>query len=135
MCADRAADDRAPGWHLPVRIPSLAPMQFLKTLFWVVLTVAAVVFAMRNWVPVTVSLWGGLLVEAKLPVLLYGAFLLGLLPMLGWASATRWRLRRRIDSQERALADIKAATEMPPVVTPAPAPVPAPALVEPPAQS
>lgn len=108
-------------------------MQFLKTLFWVVLTVAAVVFAMRNWTPVSVNLWGGLIVEAKLPVLLYGAFLLGLLPMLGWASASRWRLRRRIDSQERALADIRAATEMPPVVTAAP-PL-SPATVEPPAQS
>ena len=52
-------------------------MQFLKTLFWVVLAVVAVVFAMRNWAPVQVSLWGGLIVEAKLPILVFGAFLIG----------------------------------------------------------
>jgi lipopolysaccharide assembly protein A len=110
-------------------------MQFLKTLFWVVLAVAAVIFAMRNWTPVTVSLWGGLLVEAKLPVLVYGAFLIGFLPTFGWHHAARWRLRRRIDSQERALADIRGLEPVPvaPAVT-----VPAdgtPHSAEPPAQS
>ena len=82
-------------------------MQFLKTLFWVVLAVVAVVFAMRNWTPVQVSLWGGLVVEAKLPVIVFGAFLLGFLPTFGWHRASRWRLQRRIESHERALADIR----------------------------
>ncbi len=93
-------------------------MQFLKTLFWVVLAIAAVVFAMRNWTPVTISLWGGLLVEAKLPVLVFGAFLLGFLPTFGWHRASRWRLVRRLESQERALADIRGIGETP-VVSPA----------------
>ncbi len=101
-------------------------MQFLKTLFWVVLAVAAVVFAMRNWTPVSVSLWGGLLVDAKLPVLIYGAFLLGLLPAYAWHRAARWRLQRRIDSHERALAGIVEAAPVAPVVEP---------MLEPPAQS
>jgi lipopolysaccharide assembly protein A len=112
-------------------------MQFLRTLFWVVLAVVAMVFAMRNWVPVTVALWGGLLVEAKLPVLIYGAFLLGLLPTYAWHRAARWRLRRRIESQERALFEIRDVTT-PPAATVAsdPAqPAPAPATLEPPAQS
>ena len=109
-------------------------MQFLKTLFWVVLAVVAVVFAMRNWTPVPVNLWGGLALEAKLPVLVFGAFLLGFLPTHLWHRAARWRLRRRLDSQERALADIRGLTEIaaPAAVTPTLA---TPTILEPPAQS
>ena len=110
-------------------------MQFLKTLFWVVLAVVAVVFAMRNWVPATVNLWGGLLVEAKLPVLIYGAFLLGLVPALAWSRATRWRLQRRIDANQRAYADLQAAQPVPAPASPIVAPAPASAPIEPPAQS
>lgn len=115
-------------------------MQFLKTLFWVVLAVAAVIFAMRNWTPVTVNLWAGLLVEVKLPVLIFGAFLIGFLPTFSWHRASRWRLRRRLESQERALADIRGIGEMTPSAVSAPAatlaPAPAPlSTLEPPAQS
>ncbi|MBA2935719.1 LapA family protein [Sphingomonas sp. CGMCC 1.13654] len=104
-------------------------MQFLKTLFWVVLAVVAVVFAMRNWTPVQVSLWGGLIVEAKLPILVFGAFLIGFLPTFGWHRASRWRMQRRIESHERAIADINRI-EPAPVLTPAAA-----STIEPPAQS
>jgi lipopolysaccharide assembly protein A len=104
-------------------------MQFLKTLFWVVLAVVAVVFAMRNWTPVQVSLWGGLIVEAKLPVIVFGAFFLGFLPTFGWYRASRWRMQRRIESHERALADIRGVDIAPPL-TPA-----APSTIEPPAPS
>ncbi len=107
-------------------------MQFLKTLFWVVLAIIAVVFAMNNWTPVTVMLWGGLRLDAKLPVLVFGAFLLGFLPTFAWHRAARWRLRRRLDSQERALADIRGLTDpIAPVLVPA-API---SPLEPPAQS
>jgi uncharacterized integral membrane protein len=108
-------------------------MQFLKTLFWVVLAVAAVIFAMNNWKPVTVNLWGGLLIDAKLPVLVFGAFAIGFLPTFIFHRATRWRLRRRLDSHERALADMRVIGEMAPAH---PAPLPEPTLItEPPAQS
>ncbi len=108
-------------------------MQFLKTLFWVVLAVAAVIFAMRNWTPVTVNLWGGLLVDAKLPVLVFGAFAAGFLPMFGYHRAARWRLKRRLDSHERALADIRGIGEM---AAPAPAlHADQPSLTESPARS
>ena len=109
-------------------------MQFLKTLFWVVLAIIAVVFAMNNWTSVTVMLWGGLALEAKLPVLVFGAFLLGFLPTFAWHRAARWRLRRRLDSQERALADIRGLTDplAPVVATPA---VATSSTLEPPAQS
>jgi hypothetical protein len=48
-------------------------MQFLRTLFWVVLAVVAVIFAVNNWSQVTINLWGGMQADAKLPVLLLGA--------------------------------------------------------------
>jgi putative membrane protein len=88
-------------------------MQFLKTLFWVVLAVVAVIFAMRNWTVVTVNLWGGMLVDAKLPILLLGAFALGFLPTFAFHRATRWRLRRRLDSHERVIADMRGVGDVP----------------------
>lgn len=92
-------------------------MQFLRTAFWVVIAVALAFFCMANYVPVTVRLWGDMVMETKLPVLLIGAFLLGALPFWVMARATRWRMKRRLESTERAL--IVATT------TPAPAPSPA----------
>jgi putative membrane protein len=82
-------------------------MQFLRTLFWVVLAVVAVIFAVNNWTQVTVNLWGGLQADAKLPVLLLGAFLIGLVPMYLLHRATRWSLRRRLDSAERSLLELR----------------------------
>ena len=104
-------------------------MQFLKTLFWVVLAIVAAVFAMNNWQPVKVMLWGGLVLEIKLPVLVFGAFLIGFLPTFGWPRGSRWRMQRRIESHERALADIRGV-DIPPPLTPA-----ASSTIEPPAQS
>jgi uncharacterized integral membrane protein len=76
-------------------------MQFLKTLFWVVLAILLVLFASANWNAVTVRLWGGLEADVKLPVLVLGSFLLGLLPTLGLHYTRLWRLRRRLEAQER----------------------------------
>ena len=113
-------------------------MQFLKTLFWVVLAIVAVIFAMPIGHPVTVNLWGGVLVETKLPVLLFGAFALGFLPTFAFHRATRWRLRRRLDSHERIIADMRGLGEVP--VEPAASACSrarrrAAPIVEPPAQS
>jgi len=96
-------------------------MQFLKTLFWVILAVAIVIFSFRNWTVVTLNLWSGLRLDAKLPVLLTLAFLAGLLPTLGVLQATRWRLRRRLEATERALADVRLGEHghMAPSVVPA----------------
>ncbi|KQN00817.1 hypothetical protein ASE85_09325 [Sphingobium sp. Leaf26] len=89
-------------------------MQFLRTAFWVVIAVALAFFCMANYVPVTVRLWGDMVMETKLPVLLILAFLLGALPFWIMARATRWRLKRRLDSSERALAAATAVTPPPP---------------------
>jgi len=87
-------------------------MQFLRTAFWVVIAVALAFFCMANYVPVTVRLWGDLVMETKLPVLLIGAFLLGALPFWVMARATRWRMKRKLESAERAL--VAATTQLAP---------------------
>ena len=79
-------------------------MQFLKTLFWVVLAIVLVLFATANWTAVTIKLWGGLEADVKLPVLVIISFLLGFLPMLILHRARLWSLRRRLEVQERQAA-------------------------------
>jgi len=110
------------------------PMQFLRTLFWVMLTVAAVVFSYRNWVKVEIQLWGGIVADAKLPVLLFGAFLLGLVPTYILHRASKWSLKRRADAAERSLAELRGldpAAPPPPSGTllPEPAIMPVPPAV------
>jgi lipopolysaccharide assembly protein A len=77
-------------------------MNFLKTLFWVILLVGLVVFAINNWEPVTVALWGGLRLDTKLPVLVIGSFFIGFLPLYVWHRGTHWRMKRRVMSLETA---------------------------------
>jgi hypothetical protein len=87
-------------------------MQFIKTAFWVIIAVAIALFSKANWeaaVPVmpgrvAVKLWGDIIIEPRLPVLIISAYLLGLLPMWIISRANRWRWRRRLDSVERALS-------------------------------
>lgn len=76
-------------------------MHFLKTLFWVVLAVIAVIFSLRNWVPVPINLWAGLTADVKLPVLLLIGALIGFLPTYAIHRTKLWRLHRRIDNLER----------------------------------
>jgi uncharacterized integral membrane protein len=76
-------------------------MQFLKTLFWIALTVVLVLFAKANWNAVTIKLWGGLEADVKLPVLVLFAFLLGFLPTFVLYRARLWGLRRRLEPAER----------------------------------
>ena len=77
-------------------------MQFLKTLFWVVVAVVMVLFAYTNWEPVTLKLWGGLEADVKLPALVITAFLLGFVPTLIIYRARLWSLRRRFETQATA---------------------------------
>ena len=86
-------------------------MQFLKTLFWALLIGLGAAFAYNNWVPVDLHLWGGLIAEVNLPLLVLVSFLLGLVPMLLGYYAMRWRLRQRLANTERALAAAPAQIE------------------------
>ncbi|MBA3730051.1 MAG: DUF1049 domain-containing protein [Sphingomonas sp.] len=85
-------------------------MQFLKTLFWVLLAVFIALFASRNWSDVTLNLWGSIQVDIKIPVLLAVMFLLGFLPTFIVQRARLWTVRRRLEAQQRQ----QAATAPPP---------------------
>ena len=76
-------------------------MQFLKTLFWVILAVVLVLFARANWDNVTIDLWGGLQADVKLPVLVIASFLIGFLPMLILYRTRVWTLRKRLEGRDR----------------------------------
>jgi lipopolysaccharide assembly protein A len=109
-------------------------MQFLKTLLIVFTVALAVGFAFNNWDVVSVRLWGGMLVDINLPLLLLIAFLAGLLPTYFWHQAVRWRLKQRLQSSERAIQDLRVAIGTAPAapLTPEPAPAPpaAPPLID-----
>jgi hypothetical protein len=86
-------------------------MQFLRTAFWVIIAVAIALFSKANWeiAPsytgrVPVKLWADIILEVRLPVLIIAAFLLGLVPMWGFARISRWRIKRRLETAEQALA-------------------------------
>ena len=76
-------------------------MQFLKTLFWVMVAIILVLFARENWHIVTLELWGNLQADVKLPVLVIGAFLLGFLPTFLVYRARIWSLKRRLETQSQ----------------------------------
>ena len=46
-------------------------MQFLKTLFWVIIAVFVAILASRNWHDVTLNLWGDIQADIKVPVLIF----------------------------------------------------------------
>jgi lipopolysaccharide assembly protein A len=80
------------------------PMQFLKTLFWVLLAVILVLFASRNWSDATLNLWGDIQVDIKLPVLMLVVFLLGFLPLFLVHRTRLWALKRRLEGEQRQQA-------------------------------
>ena len=84
-------------------------MNFLKTLFWVVVAVLLAIFATRNWNDVTINLWANLQADVKLPFLILLAFLIGFLPPFLILRGRIWALKRKLALAER------------PPVTPVPA--------------
>jgi hypothetical protein len=99
------------------------PMQFLKTLFWMVVAVSIAIFATRNWRDVTIDLWGHLAADIKLPLLMAVMVLLGWLPTWLILRSRLWTVRRKLMLLER-----------PPVVAPVAAPPAEPQGTEAPAQ-
>jgi uncharacterized integral membrane protein len=97
-------------------------MQFLKTLFWVVVAIVVVLFAKANWFSVPVKLWGGLEADVKVPVILFIGFAIGFLPTFVVHRARMWSLKRRIEPLERNVAVHNAPPQ--PAATAAPAAAP-----------
>jgi lipopolysaccharide assembly protein A len=94
-------------------------MRFLKTLLWILIAVAIALFSVRNWTPVSVNLWSGLVLDTSLPVVLIAAFLLGLLPTFLLHKATRWSLNRKLETAHRSLNEL-STPPAPPVSTTSP---------------
>ena len=92
-------------------------MQIIRTIVWVILLIALLLFSLNNWQDVEVKIWEGLILQTKLPALVVVSFLLGLLPMWLLHKGSRWRLNRRIGVLESNVATANAPL-------PAPAPVP-----------
>lgn len=99
-------------------------MQFLRTLFWVLVAVVLALFASRNWTSVTLNLWGDIQASIKLPLALLIAFLIGLVPMWLRMRARLWSADRRIEALERhqAPVDTQTADEPVPAVVEEPLP-------------
>ena len=76
-------------------------MQFLKTLFWMVLAVSLAIFASRNWRDVTIDLWGPLQADIKLPLLLALMLLIGWLPTWLIMRGRLWQAKRKAMLLER----------------------------------
>ena len=79
-------------------------MQFLKTLFWVLLAVFIALFASRNWSDITLNLWGDIQVDIKIPVLMAVIFLLGFLPIFLVHRTRLWTIKRRLEVEQRQQA-------------------------------
>ncbi len=75
-------------------------MKFLQILFWVILLILIIIFSANNWTPITISIWGGLLVDTKLPVLVVGSLLIGFLPLYFWHRIIKWRLNRKVNNAQ-----------------------------------
>lgn len=87
-------------------------MQFLRTLFWVVIAAFIAIIASENWRDVTLDLWGNLQADIKLPVLLILTFLLGFLPTWLIMRGKIWRLQRRMAQEE--IKPVPAAPQIAP---------------------
>lgn len=94
-------------------------MQIVRTIVWVVILAALLIFTAFNWRSVEVQIWTNMVLETKIPALVIVAFLLGLVPMWLIHRGTKWRLQRRIAGLESAArANAKAAAATPVVTAP-----------------
>ena len=93
-------------------------MTALRTIFWVLLAVVLVLFAINNWQPVEVRVWSTLVWEPPLAALPIIAFLAGLAPMWLIHRAAKWRLKRRIAQLESAMGAREVAAPAAPVPLP-----------------
>jgi len=94
-------------------------MAFLRTLFWIVVTVIVVVFSVRNWVPVPVNVFGDTVVETKLPMLILIGFLIGFVPLYIWHRAFKWRQKRKLSAIDRTPPPpVPPAQPLSPLATP-----------------
>ncbi|MFC0588025.1 LapA family protein [Novosphingobium aquiterrae] len=85
-------------------------MQIIRTIVWVLVLVALLLFSLNNWQVVSIKIWEGLILETKLPVLVMISFLMGLLPMWLLHKGTKWRANRRISALENSVRAASVST-------------------------
>jgi len=97
-------------------------MQIVRTIVWVLLLVALLIFSVNNWNPVEVKIWEGLVLETKIPALVVVSLLLGLVPMWLMHRVSQWYYKRRVGSLENAAraAAMTPAAATPPAADPVP---------------
>ncbi len=112
-------------------------MQIIRTIVWVILLIALLLFSINNWQDVEVKIWEGLILQTKLPALVVSSFLLGLVPMWLLHKGASWRWSRRIGTLENSVRAASTTTPVPVSVAHQPDPVsPEPVVrVEPPAST
>lgn len=101
-------------------------MQIVRTIVWVLLLAALLVFSAFNWKPVEVKIWEGLVLETKIPALVVVSFLIGLVPMWMLHRANRFYMNRRISSLETAARSAAVTPVAPPPSPEEPAAEPTP---------
>ena len=89
-------------------------MQFLRTLFWVVVAVFLAILGRNNWSDVTLNLWGPFQADIKIPLLVLIVFLLGFLPPFLILRGRIWALKRRLAAGAR----LPETATIPPVAAP-----------------
>src|SRR5690606_27664300 len=77
-------------------------MKNVRTIVWILLLVALLIFSTDNWKPAEVRISEDLALETKSPALVVSAFLLDRVPMSLLQIATRRATERRIASLESA---------------------------------
>ena len=88
-------------------------MQIVRTIVWVLLLVALLLFSIANWTDVTVRIWQNLVVDTKIPAIVVVSFLIGFLPMWLYHRGSKWQWKRKVASLEAA-ARTAAATPVAP---------------------
>ncbi|GAA0276899.1 hypothetical protein GCM10009127_17070 [Alteraurantiacibacter aestuarii] len=98
-------------------------MQIVRTVIWVLLLVALMVFSYANWQPISVRIWDNLLIDTVLPAIVVVSFVIGFLPMWLYHRAGKWQLKRRIAALESAARTAAATPIVQPVVDEEPTPL------------
>ena len=79
-------------------------MQIIRTIIWVLLLVALLLFSIANWDPtITVRIWDGIVVDTKLPAIVIVSFVIGFVPIWLYYRAAKWQWRRKVTSLENAV--------------------------------
>lgn len=88
-------------------------MQIVRTIIWVLLLVALLLFSIANWTDVTVRIWQNLVVDTKIPAIVIVSFAIGFVPMWLYHRASKWQANRKIASLEAAARTASATPVAP----------------------